>query len=143
MICGTFLGKTLEPYRSDRGDLYGATVAENQLIQATLVADSTLKWEFWKPGLALSVTRNPEFGSGSPDVGHLQAQFGSRILVRGLPSLPTPEEARQYIFIGGAPLLPLFSDVRQQIFPYHPPICVVLHAVRRRRAETLGTVGAD
>jgi glycosyltransferase involved in cell wall biosynthesis len=128
MICGTFLGKTLEPYRSDRGDLYGATVAENQLIQSTLVADTTLKWEFWKPGLPLSVTRSPEFGSGSPDVAHLQRQFGNRILVRGLPSLPTPDEARQYVFMGGAPLVPVFADVREQLLPSRLPICGVLHA---------------
>lgn len=128
MVCGTFLGKTLELYRSDRGDLYGATVAENQLIQSTLAADSTLKWDFWRPGLPLSVTRNPEFGYGSPDVSNLQRQFGGRVLVRGLPALPTAAEVPEYILVGGAPLLPVFSDVREQL-PGCVPICGVLHAV--------------
>lgn len=129
MICGTFLGKTLEPYRSDKGDLYGATVAENQLIQATLAADPALKWEFWRPGLHLSVTRNPEFWSGSPDLAPFQRQFGGRVLMRSLPALPNPAEAREYILVGGAPLLPVFNDVREQILPSRIPICGVLHAV--------------
>jgi glycosyltransferase involved in cell wall biosynthesis len=128
MTCGTFLGKTLEPYRSDRGDLYGATVAENQLIQSTLVADMTLKWEFWKPGLSLSVTRNPEFWAGSPDIALFQRQFGNRILVRSLPALPTPSEAGQYVFVGGVPLLTVFSDVREQLQSNRFPICGILHA---------------
>jgi len=128
MTCGTFVGKTLEPYRSDRGDLYGATVAENQLIEATLSADTALKCEFWKPGLEISVARSPEFGWGQPDVRNLQRQYGPRILVRGLPSLPSAEEASEYVFVGGAPLLPFFSDVSEQ-FPIRVPICGVLHAV--------------
>lgn len=128
MVCGTFLGKTLEPYRSDKGDLYGATVAENQLIQSTLAADSTLNWDFWRPGLPVSVTRNPEFGWGSPDVLPLQRQFGNRVTVRTLPSLPTVEEVPQYVLVGGAPLLPVFGDVREHL-PGCVPICGVLHAV--------------
>jgi glycosyltransferase involved in cell wall biosynthesis len=128
MICGTFLGKTLEPYRSDRGDLFGATVAENQLIQATLVADTALEWEFWKPGLPVSVTRNPEFWAGSPDLAPFQRQFGNRILMRSLPELPTPDEAKRYVFVGGVPLLPVFSDVREQLPSSGLPICAVLHA---------------
>jgi len=128
MICGTFLGKTLEPYRSDRGDLYGATVAENQLIEATLVSSAELKWEFWKPGLALSVNRNPEFWTGSPDLGSFQKQFGTRVGVRQLPALPSPEDAGHYVFVGGVPLLPIFSDVREQLQSNRFPICGVLHA---------------
>ncbi len=128
MTCGTFLGKTLEPYRSDKGDLYGATVAENQLIQATLEEDPTLKWEFWKPGLQLSVARNPEFWAGSPDIGPFQRRFGGRILLRSLPSLPGTAEAGQYVFVGGLPLLPVFSDVREQLVSNRFPICGILHA---------------
>jgi len=127
MVCGTFLGKTLEPYRSDLGDLYGATVAENQLIQATLLADTTLKWEFWKPGLSLSVTRKSEF-SAAPDLTSFQKQFGNRILVRSLPSLPTSDDAGRYVFVGGVPLLPVFSDVREQLHSNRFPICGILHA---------------
>jgi glycosyltransferase involved in cell wall biosynthesis len=128
MICGTFLGKTLEPYRSDKGDLYGATVAENQLVRATLEADSTLRCEFWKPGLELSVTKNPEFFAATPDLSHLRRQFERRILLRALPSLPSAEEAAQYVFVGGVPLLPVFADLREQLSPNRMPICAILHA---------------
>jgi hypothetical protein len=127
MIYGTFLGKTLEPYRSDKGDFYGATVAENRLLEASLAVDTTLKWEFWKPGLPLSVTRNLDFRAGVPDLTLLRRQFETRVLLRSLPTLPTHEEAREYIFVGGATLLPMSSDVREQLFPDRLPICGILH----------------
>ena len=120
--------KTLEPYRSDQGDLYGATVAENQLIQSTLAADSTLNWDFWRPGLPVSVTQESRVRVGQPGRAGLAKTVRKPGYVRTLPSLPTATEVPEYVLVGGAPLLPVFGDVREHL-PGCVPICGVLHAV--------------
>jgi hypothetical protein len=58
MRCGTFLKPLPQLYSSPVGDRFGATVAEYELMHATLQADDKLRWDLWSTGVGGSLTRS-------------------------------------------------------------------------------------
>jgi len=47
MICGTTLERTIELHKPAGAEMYGATVAINNLIAATLQVEHRLTWDIW------------------------------------------------------------------------------------------------
>jgi glycosyltransferase involved in cell wall biosynthesis len=130
MVCGTLLSRPLTSHNPASGEMFGATVAQNELIHASLALSSTIRWNFWTPGLQPSITEPAGSSrSASPDVALLQSRFGDRVMSRTLSRFPAVVRNRQdYLFVVGLPAMPRISDLRQQFHCERVPICALLHA---------------
>lgn len=126
MDCGTFLQKTLPFYKPERGDMAGASVALNQMIQSTLTADTDLHWDLWGGSSSTEPDLSPHADArGTPLI---LTSLGDRVCLRSLDVLPDRTRRPGYVFVVGLPSVPQLSEWRCQMPGSRFPICGILHA---------------
>lgn len=128
MICATVMRQILENYRQASGEMYGATVAENALIRATLELDPEIQWEVSLPAIRPSPCRSTSPEPGVPELTPLRRQFGERVRLRPLTLLPALASRDGYMFAVSLPTLPRIAEMRQHLGDTRFPICGLLHA---------------
>jgi hypothetical protein len=132
ITCGAFLRRTLPSHRPATGEMFGAVVAENQLIRATLRTIENINWHFWVPITETSLTVTPQHSEGLPnipDLTLLQREFPGRVFLSPLAMMREIVTADDYLFVAGLPLLPRLSEVQQRLGLRRHPICGLVHAV--------------
>lgn len=130
MRCGTFLNKIFDVYHPVGSDMYGALVAENRLVEATLTADETVCWNFWVRGLNPSLSNRTTFGVNGPCLLPLSTRFGDRVMLGDVSNLHLILRGRDAIFPLNFLDIPLVMGLREQLADVWFPVCGLVHSIR-------------
>jgi glycosyltransferase involved in cell wall biosynthesis len=129
MICGTLLRRAIDPYRAARGEMYGATVAENELIRATLDTRPEISWDFWAQGISPSVAKTFEEKERYGDLTALKTFYEDRTRVYKIEALPAVAANKPYLFVTNVPSFSQLSEIRERFGCDTIPICSLVHSV--------------
>jgi glycosyltransferase involved in cell wall biosynthesis len=133
--CGTFLRPLPQAHGAAAGDRFGANVAEQELIYATLLEDPALNWHLWSSDFSASPTSKAAplsgglhlaaSGTGRPN----DIDVSNRISCCQYSTFEAAVRLGDYVFVVALPLLPRMCEIRTHFKKMHVPICGLLHSV--------------
>lgn len=128
MTCGILLGKSIPRHTVPGPDLFGASIAEYKLVEATTLEEPSLRWDVWTVS-----PKSPIAGTGinsalMPDLAGMRRRCGDRFAAQPLHNFSSATKASDYVFISSVPGMPRIDELRQLSGRPGMPICALLHS---------------
>lgn len=112
--------------------MFGANVAERELICATLKCNQEISWDMWDTALASSLADHAECVPVPPALEQLHSKYRDRLATQRLSSLSAIARATDYTFVCSTPAFSGISEIRAQTHISSMPICNLVHSVWTR-----------
>lgn len=128
MRCITTSRTVLDESDQVDGNRFGAIVAENELISATLSSAQDLRWSFLTSGLSVPLYKGASDQTHLPDLAALRRLYGSRIEAVPAPLLQSGTDEYS-VFVTNVPRCPAVLDVRSQFGVQTIPFSCLVHSL--------------
>ena len=137
MRCGTVLNRMLSNHRSPTGEMFGATVAENALIEASLSATTHVTWDFISSDLSASQSETIRTSELQADLSNLGRAFPGRVRLIDAGRYQALSSTEERILVTSVPTFPTLANFRRQNGLERIPICCLVHSLNATNYYTL------